>query len=233
MKVVLHHTEETAQNIQTFWFKPEKPLRYIAGQFVELRIPHDNKDRRGDKRWFTLSSSPTDELVSITTKFADPSSSFKTTLKNLRPGDIVDMSSPMGDFVLPKDSSIPLLFVAGGIGVTPFHSMISWLQDTGEKRDIKLLYSARVIEEVSFKTFLETATDELDIIISEPPENWNGLVGRLTANQILQNVTDPENRLIYLSGPEQMIESLEKDLKHQGFNKKHIRTDFFPNYTEI
>ena len=57
MQVTLDHVEDIAQNIKTFWFKPEKSLRHVAGQFIELTIPHDNADKRGQKRWFTLSDS--------------------------------------------------------------------------------------------------------------------------------------------------------------------------------
>src|SRR3989344_7668 len=130
-------------NVTTFWFKPERPLAYTAGQFIEMYLPHDNPDERGIKHWFTLSSSPTEELVSITTKLAGAkSSSFKKTLFALRPGVEIKIVEPMGDFVLPKDIGIPLIFVAGGMGITPFRSIIKWLSDRNEKRDITLLYAA-------------------------------------------------------------------------------------------
>jgi len=88
---------------RTFYFRPEQPLSYTAGQFTELTIPHKRPDERGLKRWFTLSSSPTSELLSITTKFNnDKSSSFKKALFGLKPGAELTMAEPMGDFVLPK-----------------------------------------------------------------------------------------------------------------------------------
>src|SRR5690349_12906121 len=123
MNVIFDHAEDTADHIKTFWFKPEKPVKYTAGQFTEIYLPHDNADNRGQRRWFTVSSSPTDPMVSITTKFAtEHGSTFKQTLAALKPGTPLKLADPMGDFVLPKDPSIPLIFVAGGIGVTPMHS---------------------------------------------------------------------------------------------------------------
>jgi len=140
MQITLDHTEKENYNVQTFWFRPEKKLEYTAGQFIEMFLPHDNPDERGIKHWFTLSSSPTDELISITTKnFGEKASSFKKTLFGLRPGAVIKIVEPMGDFVLPKDVSIPLVFVAGGIGLTPYHSMIKWLLDTGEKSQIQII----------------------------------------------------------------------------------------------
>src|SRR5690348_14324223 len=142
MNVVFDHSEPTAANIRTFWFKPERPVQYTAGQFTELYLPHDNADNRGQRRWFTVSSSPTDAMLSITTKYAgDQSSTFKKTLFSLKDGTPLKLADPMGDFVLPKDKTIPLVFVAGGIGVTPMHSMIKYLNDTHEKRTIHLIYA--------------------------------------------------------------------------------------------
>src|SRR5687767_16013481 len=110
MNVTFDHIEDIAANIKTFWFKPERPVRYTAGQFTEIYLPHPNADERGQKHWFTVSSSPTDPMVSITTKFAlDRSSTFKQTLRALEPGTKLHLADPMGDFVLPKDKNIPLV----------------------------------------------------------------------------------------------------------------------------
>lgn len=224
MKVIFDHSEPIAKNITSFWFKPDRDVRYIAGQFIELRIPHHAKDSRGEKRWFTLSSSPTDKLLSITTKHASENgSSFKEALHSLKPGTQLDMASPMGDFILPKNASIPLVFAAGGIGCTPFHSIVKYIQDSGEIRDITLLYAANSEEEVAFKDTFTPLGDKFKTIIGER------LDGQLIKN--LGGVTDAH--YIYISGPEPMVEALEKDLRSIGINKKHIHTDFFPNYTKI
>ena len=130
MIATLHHVVDETPVIRTFFFKSERPLRYVAGQFIELTLPHADPDDRGTRRWFTLSSAPSHELISITTKHAEKPSTFKQKLWSLEPGDTVDISEPMGDFVLPKDSTQPLVWIAGGLGITPFHSIVQWLQDT-------------------------------------------------------------------------------------------------------
>lgn len=222
MKVTVDHRQVAAKNIITFYFKPERPVRYTAGQFIELYLPHDTEDARGHKRWFTLSSAPEDNLLSITTKFSERSSSFKKTLRELQPGTELKMVSPMGDFVLPKNKAIPLLFVAGGIGCTPYHSMIKHLQNTGEKRDLKLLYAARSEEEIAFGEDFEKLGDNFITLVGEP----------LTTEKILETAGDNENLHIYLSGPEPMVEKFDKELKEKGFGENRIHGDFFPNYTE-
>jgi ferredoxin-NADP reductase len=234
MRVALDHIEDIAENIKTFWFKPEKSLRHTAGQFIELRVPHDNKDKRGDKRWFTLSSSPTEDLVSITTKLTpENGSSFKQALQALKPGNEITMSESMGDFVLPKDESIELVFVAGGIGVTPMRSMIKSIHDRGEKRSITLIYAARTEKELAFLDLFKAAHIKFIPVISEPSSSWKGTTGRVDAARIISLAGGYEHKYIYLSGPEPMTESLYKDLKQLGVNKKHLITDYFPGYTAI
>ncbi len=232
MRTIFDHVSPTAENIFTFHFKPEQSVRYQAGQFTEIRLPHPNPDSRGDKRWFTLSSSPSEEFLTITTKIITEASSFKKTLQDLKPGTPIDLAAPMGDFVLPKDASIPLVFVAGGIGCTPFHSIVKFLQDTGEKRQIQMIYAANKLEDVAFKDLFESYTD-LKIVLKEPPSDWKGESGILDAERIIRLIGDTQGKRFYLSGPEPMIETFDKDLRQHGIDKHQIQTDFFPNYTEI
>jgi ferredoxin-NADP reductase len=233
MKVTFDHTRDEAANITTFFFRPEKPVHYTAGQYTELTLPHKNPDIRGTKHWFTLSSAPGGPFLTITTKFADKSSSFKKALRVLKPGTEVHMAEPMGDFVLPKLIQTPLVFVAGGIGLTPFHSMLEWLTTTGESRPIKLLYAVRSEDEIIFLETFRKAGVEPTIVVSEPSPAWGGERGHLSAQLILGLEKPSEDALIYLSGPEPMVEALEKDLRKAGLRQDRLVGDFFPNYTAI
>ena len=233
MQVTFDHAQTETGYLKTFWFRPEKPVRYVAGQFTEIRLPHANPDERGDKRWFTLSSSPTDEMVSITTRL-DPvrPSSFKQTLFNMKPGTKLALADPMGDFVLPMKQDIPVVFVAGGIGITPMRSMVKWLVDTGEKRQIYLFYAANMLEEVAFRELFESAPIDFEIILQNPPRNWQDKSGRLTTEEILRLPGVKDKALVYLSGPEPMVETFYKELKARGIPEHRLVTDYFPGYTE-
>lgn len=235
MKVILDHTHNEADNIRTFFFKPERPVHYTAGQYTELHIPHKNPDDRGTKRWFTLSSSPTDEFLTITTKYAgdDKSSSFKKALFKLKPGTELEAAEPMGDFVLPKLIQTPLVFVAGGIGITPFHSMLTWLAETIEERPIKLLYGVRSEDEIVFQDTFRQAGIEPTIVVSEPSDAWGGERGNLSAELILGLEKPTDDTLVYVSGPEPMVQALAKDLHKAGLRKDQIVSDEFPNYDAI
>jgi ferredoxin-NADP reductase len=235
MKAVFDHSEAEADNIRTFYFKPERSVQYTAGQYTEFHLPHHNPDKRGTQRWFTLSSSPDDELLTITTKYAggDKSSSFKKTLFKLKPGTEVDMAEPMGDFVLPKLIQTPLIFVAGGIGITPFHSILSWLSDTVEDRPIKLLYGVRNEDEIIFQETFDKIGIEPTIVVGEPSAAWGGERGRITAELILGIEKPSDDTLVYVSGPEPMVQGLAQDLHKAGLDKHQIVSDEFPNYDGI
>jgi len=231
MTITLEHTHKENYNVQTFWFKPEKPLDYTPGQFIEMHLPHDSPDERGIKHWFTLSSSPIEKLISITTKFyGSKSSSFKKTMFGLKPGARIKIVEPMGDFVLPKDITIPLVFVAGGIGITPFRSMVKWLADRNERRGIIALLATNNPKDFIFVDLFKKYGVNLVQMISQSEPNWNGEVGRLSAEKILELTGKLEGQRIYVSGPEPMVETLEIDLINNGVDKSQLVFDYFPNY---
>lgn len=232
MNVVFDHSHDEAANIRTFFFRPEKPLQYTAGQYVELTLKHVRPDRRGQRRWFTLSSSPTDELLSITTKnYGDEASSFKKALFAMEPGHQLTLQGPLGDFVLPKLIQTPLVFVAGGIGITPFHSILEWLHTSGEERPIQLLYGVNNEDEIIFQETFDKTKQHATIVVSEPSAAWGGERGRLSAELILGLEQPSDDSLVYLSGPEPMVQALEKDLVKAGVDKRQIVTDEFLGYS--
>lgn len=234
MNVTFDHAESVAKNIKTFWFRPERPVNYTAGQFTEIHFPHDPADQRGIRRWFTLSSSPTEAMVAITTRFArSEGSSFKKQLEIMRPGTPLKLADPMGDFVLPKDPSIPLIFVAAGMGITPVRSMVKWLVDTGEQRRIYLLYAVSELEDMAFVPLIKDYDLAFTPIVSHPPAGYSGETGPLTSQRILKLAENDPNTLIYLSGPEPMVETFFKELTAKGIPSERLVTDYFPGYPEF
>lgn len=233
MKATLIRKEQEAPNIHTFFFKTEKEFNYIAGQFTEIQLPLSNPDERGNKRWFTLSSSPTEEFVSITTRL-DPvkPSAFKQALFNLESGAQITLAEPMGDFVLPKQKDTLLIFIAGGIGITPMRSMIKWLSDTNEHRDITLYYAAKVMEDMVFLDLFQNTDIKFEPILGSPPSDWQGMTGRLTSKTIMSLPNVLDNTLVYISGPEPMVETFNTELQQGGIPEHRLVMDYFPGYTE-
>jgi ferredoxin-NADP reductase len=232
MQVTLDHVQIETEHISTFFFKPERPVQYTAGQFVELTLKHAHPDDRGDRRWFTLSSSPTHELIGFTTKFADKqSSTFKKALRKLKAGSEVTISDPMGDFVLPKLIQTPLIFVAGGIGITPFHSMLQYLADTKEVRPIKMLLGVHTESEIIFQQTFDAADQHVTVVVGEPTAAWGGVRGHITAEMVIGLEQPSDDTLIYVSGPEPMVESIHAELIKAGIRKHQLVGDYFPNYS--
>lgn len=234
MKVVFDHSSNESADITTFYFVPERPVPYTAGQYVEWTLPHASPDKLGIKRKFTLSSSPTESLISLTTKFSpDQSSSFKQALRQLTKGDELVISDPMGDFVLPKLVQTPLVFAAGGIGVSPYRSILKWLADTREQRPIKMIYGVEDEDEIIFQDVFDKAGQHVSLVVNKPSEAWGGERGPLTAELILGIEKPSDDTLVYVSGPEHMVEKLSKDLEQTGLHKNQIVTDAFLGYREV
>lgn len=220
MKIQYVAKIEQSEGVWTLMFKPKSKIRYIPGQFVELTIKHSNPDERGIKRWVTLSSDSLTEQISITTRKSEPSSSFKKALFSLQPGDMIECSSPMGDFVLPKNSSTPIVFVAIGIGITPFISMLSFIHKKGLKIKVQLMHSVRDIGDYPFKMQLESYDLEKHIVSER----------HITVDNIKSQLTITNDSLVYLAGPEEVVEKLTKQLIASGIDKRQVVTDYFPGY---
>ena len=141
-----------------------------------------------------------------------------------------------GDFVLPSDKKQKLVFFAGGIGVTPFRSMVKYLIDQNEKRDITIFYANRTPQDVVYKDLFDEAQKKLGIktiyTVSKNDSSalWSGETGYITEQMIKEKLPDFKDRMFYLSGPRSMIVSFEKTLKNMGIKNNHIKTDFFPGF---
>jgi len=209
-------------NLYTFTFEiPWYDMQFQAGEFIELKIEHPNPDERGDKRWFTVSNVWTDVRLEITTRyFGDKSSTFKKALFNLKKGDLVHFSDPMGDFVLPKDKKLRLLFVAGGIGVTPYMAMLKYMEGNNDIRSAKLIWKLNTLEDKFKIPYAPKEVEQLVITDNDlfKPEYLLEQFKRFKADRI------------YISGPEPMVKILNDGLLKLGLPKRVINTDYFPGY---
>jgi ferredoxin-NADP reductase len=212
-------SESLTKQIVTFCFQKPKNFSFEAGQFIEIHLSHPHPDLRGSRRWFTISSAPHKAEIQITTRIIPESSSFKKALLDLKPNNTVKISEPMGDFVLPKDPNIPLLFVAGGIGITPFHSIISQLAHTAQPRNITLLYAAKFSDDFVFEEVF------LSGLI-----RYEKTIGSLQGKDIFYLYKQDPSQMLYISGPEKMVESLLLELHSLGVSKHQLHGDYFPNY---
>ncbi len=221
-----------------FIFNPGRRLAYQPGQYMEWTLPHEDIDNRGNRRYFTLASSPTEEDIRIGIKFYERSSSYKDAMLDLVPDTPIVASQLAGDFVLPKDSVQKLVFIAGGIGITPFRSMVKYLLDTKQSRSITLLYSARTQKDFAYKDIFEQAriVMGLNVIYAVTDENITNHdksthLGRINANLIKRAVPDYKNSLFYISGTSAMVKAMRSILTKIGVPGRQIKVDYFSGYS--
>jgi len=158
-KIILRLKEKTriASDIYDFVFVPSHKPKFSPGQYMEWTLPHHGIDGRGNRRYFTIASSPTEDTIRMGIRFNNPSSSFKKTMLALENEDVLVASQLAGDFTMPKDKNTKLVFIAGGVGITPFRSMVKYLLDLQEDRDIFLIYANKTFDEVVYKDIFDQA----------------------------------------------------------------------------
>ncbi|HVX58617.1 MAG TPA: FAD-dependent oxidoreductase [Candidatus Saccharimonadales bacterium] len=223
MKLRLLDQKEEVPNVRTFIFEAEEPLTWQPGQYMHYIFPHDNPDSRGTERWFTISSAPYEGHVQITTRFAgSDSSSFKKALLNLKSGDEIEADGPKGKFVLQEGDHHHVL-IAGGIGITPYHSMLKQLAHDNKLSHATLLY-ANNDENFVFD-------DELESIAAQDSTfHESKFVGRRITDEDLKAYAAEDNSIFYLSGPEPMVENYEQVLAGLDVPAERVKTDYFPGY---
>ncbi len=228
---------QLAPDIYDFIFRPDRRMKFTPGQYLEWTLGHSPSDSRGNRRYFTVASSPREHDVRLGIRFYDKSSSFKIAMLSMDPGEEIVASQCSGDFTLPKDKRRKLAFIAGGIGITPIRSMIKDLLEKNERRNLALFYSNRDASEIVYSDVFGEAQTRLGIKtvytltgVNDVPSDWRGYRGRIDARMITKEIPDYRERLFYLSGPRSLVTGFEDTLRDMGISEKQIKTDFFPGF---
>lgn len=225
-----------AENVYEFVFKPDQTPQFTPGQYMEWTLPHEKSDDRGNRRYFTIASSPTEQEIKLGIKISTNGSSYKSSLLQLDSSSKLAANQLAGDFVLPKDKMIKLVFIAGGIGITPFRSMIKYLTDKAETRDVVLFYASSSPKEFAYTDIFEQGkkaglkTHYIITHSESTPPDWKGLKGHIDEAMIKTYIKDYQDRMFYLSGPNSMVNAYKKLLENLGVKHRQIITDYFPGF---
>jgi ferredoxin-NADP reductase/Na+-translocating ferredoxin:NAD+ oxidoreductase RnfD subunit len=218
-----------------FIFVPNQKLSYAPGQYMEWTLAHP--DPRGNRRFFTLASSPTENSLRLGVRFPPDPSSFKEAMLGMNEDTLITAAQLAGDFTLPHNRKRQIVLIAGGIGITPYRSMIKYLLDKNESHPITLFYAARTAADFVYRDVFEQARQKLGIQTvytltdtNNLPPAWQGKAGRISAAMIKSEVPDYSHALFYLSGPNGMVEDFERILLNMGVNPRHIKKDYFPGF---
>lgn len=237
IKLLLSLKQQTkvSEDIIDFIFHPSDQFTFKPGQYMEWTLSHSKADSRGNRRYFTLASSPTEQDVIVGIRINPHGSTFKSNLSKFNINDEIVAGQIAGDFVLPQNNTANIVLLAGGIGITPFRSMIKYLLDTNQKRNITLIYTAKTKNDFAYKQIFDEAVTKLGIqviyIITQPDPTWNGISGRLNEQIIKELLPLTKDTLFYISGPNTMVNSYKHLLNKLNIHAHNIKTDYFPGFT--
>jgi ferredoxin-NADP reductase len=203
LELFLKWKKQLSKDTYLFGFKKQKDFAFIPGQYMEWTLPHKNTDSRGNRRYFSIASSPTEEDLMMAVKFYDKPSSYKKELLEVESNKKIVANQVSGDFILPKDLKTPLAFIAGGVGIAPFRSMIQYIIDKKLSVDIILLYTNRNEQDILFsdifkkaeKNGVKTIYNLTDI--QNVPADWSGSTGYITREKIQTPKLQKQNLLSF------------------------------------
>ena len=234
-KLTLLRTEKLASDCYDFVFKPDRKLPFRPGQYLDWTLDIPKPDSRGNRRPFTIASAPTENEIHLGVKFYDKPSAFKRSLRALQPGDVINRSQVAGSFTLPRDPEEKLAFIAGGIGITPFRSMVQELLNRGQQRPIVLLYGNNRLDEIAYSEVFDRAERELGLktvyaVAEDEAADRAMHRGFIDEHLIKREVPDFHERTFYISGPRAMVVRFQRVLKELGVARSRIKVDFFPGF---
>jgi ferredoxin-NADP reductase len=223
-------TEKTV----TFYLEKPEGFEFQAGQFCSMTFPDIGfKDEMGLRRPLSIASSPLEEELFFVTKVSN--SAFKKTLKEMPIGTEVTIGAPHGLFGLTDDATVPIVFLAAGIGIAPFLSMVRYAAAVPTKHAITLFYSNRTPEEAIFLEELQNiaGTHENIVLVAtmtrvpESDKSWNGLRGRISQSMVKDNCGEWHSALYYIAGPPGMVGSMKEMLVALGIQSERIKLESF------
>jgi ferredoxin-NADP reductase len=208
---------------------------FRPGQYFWVELPDRGyDDERGLRRHISVVTSPTERgVLGLCTRLRD--SAFKKTLAEIEVGDEVDVEPPKGDWALPEDTGPSYVFVAGGIGITVFHSMLRYIADTGAPYRVTLVYSNRDRKSTAFLDELQewerTVPDFRMILTMTDDPGWDGESRRLDA-EVLRDLLDEDlGAFTFLvAGPPAMVDSVAGDLTGAAVPEERVRAARFSGY---
>jgi ferredoxin-NADP reductase len=229
--------EEIAEGTMAFHFAKPADFQFRAGQSMDLTLLNPPEtDAEGNLRAFSIASAPFDNDLMIATRMRD--TAFKRVLRNASPGLQVKIDGPSGSFVLHGKSEKPAVFLAGGIGITPFLSIIRQAGHDQSPHHMYLFYSNRRPEDAAFVDLLSEATKRnpnfrLIATMTEMDKShreWKGETGLINKDMLTKHLPSLQGPNYYLAGPPAMVAAMRRMLIEAGVDKDDIRTEKFSGY---
>lgn len=224
--------EKIAQDTFLFYFdRSNSEFNFLPGQYIRIIFPSLS---RYDSRFFTISSSPLEkEYLIIATKIG--TSEFKQSLFSLQPGTDVSFFGPNGGIFLDEKETSERVFLAGGLGIVPFYSMITYAAEKKLTIPMTLFVSFSYVEDMMYFDALQTIAEKfpnINIIytITKPNDSWEGETGRISEKLLRKYISDITNPVYSIVGFPEMVTDTEELLENMGVNINKIKIEPFTGY---
>lgn len=236
--------EKLTKDTYTFYFDRvkrgfEEEIDFLAGQYFRITIPINNPDERGSSRFFTISSSPTEiKFLTITTRIIK--SSFKLKLNSIVSGEKISFFGPLGSLHVRENDKDSIVFLAGGIGITPAHSILRYIDNKKLKINFTLIVSFSKRDEVIFYEELkeiELRNSNVKVIYTLTKEDTStglGLsgfeAGRINEEMIKKYAQNCLDSKFFIVGPPAMVDAMLSTINNLGISEEKIIKENFTGY---
>jgi ferredoxin-NADP reductase len=233
----LMRREEVAEGTMAFHFEKPPKFDFRPGQYADLTLSNPPEtDAEGNTRTFSIASAPFENELIFTTRMRD--TAFKRSLKNIALATEVQISPAAGSFTLHKNRAKAAVFLAGGIGITPFHSIVRQADRDRLKQDLYLFYSNRRPEDAAFLEtlqLLETTNPNFRLIctmteMSKSKKEWKGETVLIDKEMLSRHLAALQGPIYYIAGPPTMVTAIQKTLVSAGVEEDDIRAEEFSGY---
>ena len=235
--IKLKYRREVAEQTTAVYFEKPQGFEFRAGQFTTLILPHSKDISKSEmRRTFSIASAPGEEDLMFAVRVRD--SAFKQKFAEMPIGSEVVIYDASGSFVLPRDSSRPLVFLAGGIGITPFRSMLIYATEKKLPCQIFLFYSNRRPEDAAFLEELTNLQDEnpnykfiatmTQLEKSNMP--WDGETGYISKEMLGEYIDNLKEPIYYIAGSPGMVLAMRQMLESAGIDYENIHEEQFGGY---
>lgn len=233
----LKDREEVAQGTMSFHFEKPANWAFTAGQFIDMTLINPAEtDAEGNTRGFSISAPPDDSTITVTTRMRD--TAFKRVLKTMPLGTEVKIEGPFGDLRLHNNVKRAAVFLAGGVGITPFHSIVLDAARRKLPQQIFLFYSNRRPEDAPFLQELQALEKEAPNYkfigtmteMQKSKQPWQGEQGFLNKAMLDKYLQGAPSPIYYIAGPPAMVAGLHKMLQEAGIDDDDVRIEEFSGY---
>jgi ferredoxin-NADP reductase len=233
----LKEKETLAEGTMGFYFAKPAGFQFKPGQYLDITlVDPPETDAEGNIRSLSIASAPEDERLLVATRMRD--SAFKRVLR-MAPFDTeVRLEGPLGSFTLHNNSAKPAVFLAGGIGITPFSSIVRHAAHAKLPHKLYLFYANRRPEDAAFMPILQGLEKENPnfkfipsmVEMSKSVQTWNGESGFINRDMLARHLPNLQGPIYYIAGPPAMVAAMRQMLNAAGVDEDDLRTEEFAGY---